>query len=284
MKNILVAISLAFTGMAMAEDSRQAADALYAQRDYTEAGAKNAQDAAEMYMRLAANAKDQDKNSLLTNASRAYYFVGSFKKEKNQKIDFFDKGMNAALNIVNKYAPELKQQNLEAVAKDILNKVNPNEIKELAHALYYAGINLGSWAEANGINQSLSKWPTLRSYMLLVNLLGHQDIAHYGASRVLGRAYYKLPVIAGGDKDKARTYLSEAFSKTQTGGNAVSANGNNNVFYAEFLYNSDKKKAEAIALLKAFVAMNPDALDPESIPETKSAQETAKKLLADWEE
>lgn len=284
MKNILLASSLVFTmvATAMAEDSRQAADTLYSQRENSDAGAQKAVEAADMYLRLTANAKSNEKNSLFVSAARAYYFVGSFTKDKNKKIEIFDKGMAAAQNVLKVYLPELKQQNLEAVAKEVLEKVNPNEVLELAHALYYEGINLGAWAEANGITQSLSKWPTLRNYMLLVNLLKKEDINLYGASRVLGRAYYRLPVIAGGDKDKARTYLSAAFNGTLQDG--VSKSGSTNVFYAEFLYNSDKKKDEAIKLLKAFVAANADTLDPEAIPETKSSQETAKKLLADWEE
>ncbi|OQW50428.1 MAG: hypothetical protein A4S09_01145 [Proteobacteria bacterium SG_bin7] len=284
MKNILLACSLVFTMLAtaMAEDSRQAADTLYSQREASETGVQKAIDAADMYLRLATNAKSNEKNSLLISASRAYYFVGTFKADKKQKIEIFEKGMAAAQTVLTAYLPELKQQNLEAVAKEVLDKVNPNEVLELSHALYYEGINLGSWAEANGITQSLSKWPTLRNYMLLVNLLKKEDINLYGASRVLGRAYYRLPVIAGGDKDKARTYLSAAFNNTQQGG--ISRSGNNNVFYAEFLYNSEKKKDEAIKLLKAFVAANADTLDPDSIPETKVAQGTAKKLLADWEE
>lgn len=284
MGNILLASSLVFTMMAtaMAEDSRQAADTLYSQREVSEAGMQKAVDAADMYLRLTTDAKSTDKNSLYISAARAYYFVGSFKKEKNQKIEIFEKGMAAAQNVLKVYLPEVKQQNLEAIAKEVLAKVNPNEVLDLCHALYYEGINLGAWAEANGITQSLSKWPTLRNYMMLVNLLKHEDINLYGASRVLGRAYYRLPVIAGGDKDKARTYLSAAFNGTLQDG--VSKSGSTNLFYAEFLFNSDKKKDEAIKLLKAFVAANADALDPEAIPETKSAQETAKKLLADWEE
>jgi hypothetical protein len=272
MKNLLLSLALAFSFAAVAEDSRQNADALYAARDYSDAGVAKAMEAAEMYTRL----------SLWTDAAKSFYFVGSYQKDKQQRIAIFQKGIDAAQKIVTAYLPELKQQTLEQTAKDVLAKYNPNEVLELSHALYYNGINLGAWAEANGVNQSLSKWPTLRNYMLMIDLLGHKDINHYGASRVLGRAYYRLPVIAGGDKDKARAYLSTAFDNTKKDG--ISTNGNNNLFYAEFLYNSDKKKDEAIALLKAFVAANPDQLDPDSIPETKAAQEASKKLLTDWEE
>ncbi len=274
------ALTLSFSAQAF-EDSRKSADDLFAQREYSDAGAQKAWDAAEMYARLTANAKSNEKNSLWISASRAYYFVGTFKKDKKQKIDVFQKGMDAALNLVKAYLPELKDQNLEAVAKEVLARVSPNEVLELSYALYYAGINLGSWAEANGVNQSLSKWPTLRNYMLMVQLLGHKQITHYGSSRVLGRAYYRLPVLAGGDKEKARKYLGEAFESTKQGN--ISVQGNNNVFYAELLY-SDKKRQDAIALLKAFVAANVDSLDPESIPENKAAQDLAKKLLVDWEE
>ncbi len=284
MKKFLIAFAIAMTLGSLAqafEDSRKNADDLFAQRDLSEAGAQKALAAAEMYERLTGTAKASDKNSLWIGASRAYYFVGNLKNEKKDKIEIFQKGMDAVANVTKAYIPELSQANLEAVSKDVLAKVNPNEVLELAHALYYASINLGSWAEANGITQSLSKWPILRNYLMLVELLGHKQINKYGSSRVLGRAYFRLPVLAGGDKEKARKYLGEAFNETLQGN--ISTSGNNNVFYAELLY-SDKKRDEAKNLLKTFIAANVDSLDPESIPENKAAQEVAKKILADWEE
>ena len=285
MRLSVLAISMIFilSGAAFAEDTRKSADELFAERDYSEAGMQKALDAAQMYGRLVDTAKSNEKNQLWIAQAKSYYFVGTGKKDKKEKIELFQKGIDAAMNVVKQYVGELKQQTLETTAKEVLAKVHPTEVLELAQALYYEGINLGSWAEANGVTQSLNKWPTLRNYMMLVDLLGHKQINHYGSSRVLGRAYYRLPVLAGGDMEKARKYLGEAFSNTRADDNSPSLNGNNNIFYAELL-NKDSKKEEAIKVLKNFINTPADKLDADSIPENKALQATAKAILADWEE
>ncbi len=286
MKQFLLSLLLiaSYQNWAIAE-SKSEADQNYSKRDFTPDGISAAKSAAEMYNKLGETAKGTDKNEMWIGEAKSYYFVGTGSKDKNNKIAFFQKGMDASTKVLKVYnLVELKEENLEATANDIRGKYSPNEVKEIAFALYYQGINLGAWAEANGVTQSLGKWPTLRTYISLIQHLGHRDIAHYGASRVLGRAYFKLPVFAGGSMEKAGRFLNEAFTKTVTKEGGPSVNGNNNLFYAEYLHKGNKEqKAEAVSILKNFVNTPAEQLDPEMIPENKLAQKTAKELLSDWE-
>ncbi|MDZ4660984.1 MAG: hypothetical protein SGJ18_05120 [Pseudomonadota bacterium] len=266
------------------DESSVEAQRLYSERDYSAQGVANAKAAAEMYGRLASGAKGSELYDLKTGEAKAFYFVGSASKTKEEKIAFFQMGIDASKMVTKDFLPDLADEklDLEAEAKKVLAKHTPAEVVQLAFGLYYAGINLGSWAEANGVMQSLKKWPELRSNMLVIQLLGHKEIALFGSSRVLGRAYYKLPKIAGGDMEKAGKYLSEAFAGS-TNAKGVSSNGNNNIFWAEYL-NEIEKVNDAKQVLKNFIDSNLNDLDPEALPENKNLQQIAKAILDRWEE
>ena len=264
------------------DDSVVQAEKLFSERDFSVQGIANAKAAAEMLGRLAANTKGSEQYELRIGQAKALYFVGSASQSKDEKIATFQLGIDVSKLVMKDFLPDLTDENLEAEAKKVLAKNTPAEISQLAHALYYAGINLGSWAEGNGVMQSLKKWPELRNNMLVIQLLGQKEIALHGSSRVLGRAYYKLPKIAGGDMEKAGKYLSEAFTST-TNPKGVSVSGNNNIFWAEYLKEVDKVN-DAKQVLKNFIDSNLNDLDPETLPENKNLQQLAKTILDRWED
>lgn len=265
------------------QDSATEANRLYSERDYSAQGISKAKAAAEMYSRLATTAgKGLEQNEYKISEARALYFAGSASKTKEEKIAIFQLGINAAKAVSSDFIPELTDKNLESVAKTVLESRKPEEVAQLALALYYGGINLGSWAEANGVMESLNKWPVLRNQMLVVQLLNQKETALFGSNRVLGRAYYKLPKIGGGDMTKAGAYLGEAFEKTLNA-KGVSLNGNNNIFWAEYLNEVDKVE-EAKKVLRNFIDADLNDLDVEAIPENSNLKAVAKALLDRWED
>jgi len=257
----LLVLSLVLTTLslsAFAQSVEQAAE-LYAKRGQD---ASFAQQAADMYKTLASTSSDKfEKADLLSNAAKALFYVGTHTSNNGEKKSKHNDGMGAAIE-----------------AKDLLN-YNPSEEKEklaLATALYWYGANLGKWAEANGVASSLGRWPTLKNTMFKIRNLGQEKLEHYGANRILGRAYYKLPFPLG-SKKKAYSYLSEAVKETKEG-NKVSVLGLNNLYLADLLV-AIGKRSSAKELLQAFVEADAATLNPERVPETLEEQEEARKKL-----
>lgn len=253
-------VSLVATGLlanANAQTVEQAAE-LYAKRGQDISFAKQS---AEMYLTLASTATEKmEKVALLREASRALYFVGTHTESNLEKKKMHNDAMGVALD-----------------AKALVNDpANDAEKLELAKALYWYGANLGKWAEANGVASSLGRWPTLKNTMLRIVNLGHKEVEHYGAYRILGRAYYKLPFPLG-SKSKAFKFLSEAVKNTKEG-NEVSVVGLNNLFLADVLVSLGKRDS-AKGLLEAFVNADAQTLNLERVPETLEEQEEAKEKL-----
>jgi len=71
---------------------------------------------------------------------------------------------------------------------------------------YWLGVNHGVFGEAKGVLKSLSLVKPIKAAMNKVIELD-RSYGDGGPDRVLGRVYFKLPGLAGGDKDKSLEHL-----------------------------------------------------------------------------
>jgi hypothetical protein len=275
---VLFAGTSAFAGEK--EDLIQQAQELYSQRDYNAAGIASADQAAQKYAELLKIAvDDQERAQFSVERAQALYFVGSASEPRDIKLKYHTMGMEAAKVALKVFGiTDTTQVNTE----ELKESLTPEQLSVAAEAIYQYGINLGQWGQANGVTQSLSRWPELRDTMITVNNLGKKDIHEYGPYRVLGRGYYKIPGLLGGDMAKAEKYLATAVSKSLAAGQVYSINGFNNTYYAEVLKEQGKRQ-QAIDLLKAYLTADPTTVNPDAVPESKEAQKNAKDLLKAWQ-
>ena len=257
MRILSIALMLLFSLTAFAQTMEEAND-LYAQRGKD---ASFAQQAAEMYLTLSEGTEDKLlKATYLNEASNALYYVASQATSNNDKKRIHTEGFNKA-----------------SVAISLLRGTTVEAEKvQLALGLYRYGANLGKWGEANGVASSLSKWPNLKNTMESIIGMGMKKTEWYGANRILGRAYYKLPFPLG-SKKKSYKYLKEAFDNTKNG-NKVSIHGLNNIYMADLLI-AIGKKDQAKKLLETFISLDPETLCPSRVPETKAEMAEARVKL-----
>lgn len=175
---------------------------------------------------------------------------------------------------------ELAQEAIDLLADDA-DDLDDEALETLSKSYFFYGANLGKYGEAKGIIASLSRVPELKRNMQAIYDLDMEHVEQYGANRVLGRLYYKLPGFAGGDKGKSEELLREAVKETLAPGTNVSVHGLNNLYLAETL-EKNKKKGEACSLLKEFSQQNGETLLPTRIPETKKEIEEAKAMAKDF--
>lgn len=256
MKNLLMTFSLLLSISAFGETVEQARE-LYAKRGEDPAFA---QQAADIYGTLATQATDwKEKVEMMIKRSEATYYV--------------------AAKIEDDKARELKHTEGQGIAAEGVELAKANGDAELqARALYWDGANMGKAGEARGVLSSLGQWPELKKKMQMIIRLKQNHINFYGANRVLGRAYYKLPFPLGSTKKSLR-FLKEAYEKS-VNADGASNHGINILYYAETLISSGDK-AEAKRILDEFLAQDANTLNPERIPETFEEQEDARELLRD---
>ncbi len=271
MKNLILGLLLVSTSAFSA--SVDEAAQLYADRDRDAAGIAKAQSAADMYGQLASEAADKTvKGTYLTAQSKAIYFVGSQNKDDDAKASIHNKGKN--------------------IAKTAMGLLAGNNAL-LAEATYQFGANLGKWGEAKGVTTSIGQWPTLKENMNnIIKKLKQPQVESYGAHRILGRAYYKIPKLLGGSKKKSHKYLKLAVAKTELTATktsdknriVISSYAINNVYLAETLIKL-KKKTEAKNLLTKFITFvetnGYEAYNADLVPETMDEIVNAKKILKD---
>ncbi len=212
---VALALMLLWGGLALAgtQETLQQADAAYAQR----AQAAQAQRAVELYgQALAADPKCLEAAWKL---SRAWYWVGSHTPE-DKALEPFEKAVEAGK---------------KAVA------IDPESIQ--AH--FWLGVAYGSYGKAKGIMKSLSLVDPIKEEMALV-IKKDPKFEAGGAYRVLGRLYFKLPGLFGGDNDKAIENLKTA---VQHGPQRWL----NHIYLAE-VYIKEDLKPEARKLLQEVVA------------------------------
>ena len=174
-----------------------------------------------------------------------------------------------------------------AIAKDARDE-NP----DFADALYFEAAHLGRWAEANGIVQSLVKkgevMDTLEEIFDLDTvklnngepvyedgepvLVAGEEFEGFGADRILGRLYFKLPGWAGGSLEKALRHLGNAYENAPEYALNV-------IYYAEALYGSNKADREkAKQVLDKMLQQDPNTYNLLRLPETQQEFKDARKI------
>jgi len=180
--------------------------------------------------------------------ARASYFYGAYTREEasdSEKVALFLDGIDRA-----KAAVALRPDGVEG------------------H--FWLGVLYGVYGEAKGIFKALSVVPDIRKEMDFC-LQKDETVECFGAHRVLGRLYYKLPGFKGGDNQKSLDHLQKAVTGCPT--NALSK-----LYYAETLEDEDQK-AKAVGLLREILSEPPD---PRWVPEHASIKARAEKLLKKW--
>lgn len=257
-KFVTAVLLAAFATPALASDPMQAlldqATALYAER----ANPAQLDKALELLAEVEAKATDPlVKFDALILDSRALYWKGQHATSNDDKKTIHLAGVQRA---------------------EAARLIDAN----LAEAPYYAGANLGRWAEANGILESLGRKDELIKLMETAIAgvsrtgLPGATVDGYGPNRVLGRVYFKLPKIFGGSLAKAVKYQREAAEKA--GDFAI-----NPYYLAESLgTGNDAQQAEALQILDTLLTNDPNAFGPtDRRPETLEEFELARKLKDD---
>lgn len=251
--SMIMLLCLFFAGNTYAElsDSVENAQSLYGKRGQP---AEDREDswalrAANMYERLAVAESDTTiKAELFTRASEALYWDGDEAHQSNsEKEKLHKKGYEIAVKACELLSQETCGGNEKTDLKD-------NQKRALADANYWYGANLGKWGKLQSKWVQAKNWPILRKAMNEIFKLGQDDIQNFGADRILGRAYYKLPSMFGG-LSASRTHLQRAYDNTlftdADGEKKFSVNGSNNYFLVETLVaqaESSDSSAEAQSL------------------------------------
>lgn len=224
----------------------------------------NALEASKIYGTLAASEEDQEEKGILLNGqAEALYYVGSQAKEDSDKVPVFKKSYEIA----------------EQAIKTLLAAEGDEEA--LASAYFWHAAGLGKYGEAKGIASSIGKLPELKaSSRAILNMGGMEYVQEYGAHRILGRMYFKVPKLLGGSKKKALAFAKEAFENTLSDDGKVSVHGLNNLYYADTLKKNNK--AEACRVLKDFSEQDSETLLDTRIPETAKEIKEAIAMMKDF--
>ncbi|RJX34687.1 MAG: hypothetical protein C4525_06445 [Desulfarculus sp.] len=232
-----LALCLALAGAAAAGPAEQIkqADALYVQR----ADLAKAQQAAELYQQaLQADPKSEEAAWKL---ARALYWVGNHAA-KDKQVEIFDRAVKAGQ---------------QAVA------INPQSLP--GH--FWLGVAYGVYGNAKGVLKSLSLVNPIKQEMALVIKMDPGYEAG-GAYRVLGRLYFKLPGLFGGDNDLAIKNLRTAVAKGPK-------RYLSHIYLAEVLI----KEGQEDAARKYLQMVVSGPADPGFEPEDKEWKATAQKML-----
>jgi hypothetical protein len=245
----------AFADDASARQSLENAKKLYAQRSAT--SMKAVDDSLAALATAEGQAQDKElKFDILILESRALYFKGTHADGDNAKKDLHSRG-------------QAKADAAEALTSDY------------AESAYYAGINLARWGEANGIISSVSQVPTLKKYMAKSMDRTTRDdkagetVDGFGAHRVLGRMYKKLPGLLGGSHSESVKELDKAVKGDPT-------TALNVVYLADSLMKdgNDAEQAEGRRLLTDLLAKDPSKLNADRAVEAAEEFAAGRLVLA----
>lgn len=254
---VLSVCSLVSIGAFASDADKEVADAKAAYDARSTADLTSAKDAAAHLEKALTLTTDADlKFSIQVLKARVHYFLGTFAEGSAAKLDYYQKGMDAAT----------AAQKLDS---------------SLAEGFYFYAINLGGWAQTKGIMESLGRAPELKkateNAMKLDTADGKpgESLDGYGPHRVLGRMYFKLPPFAGGNRDAAVKELDLANSKAPD-------YLNNLTYLAEALMpGGPDEQAKAKALLRSTVGKTVSDYNKDRKPETAKDLDRAKELLKD---
>jgi tetratricopeptide (TPR) repeat protein len=133
---------------------------------------------------------------------------------------------------------------------------------------FWLAANMGALAESFGLRQGLRYRGAIRDELEIV-LKIDPAFQQGSADRALGRWYYKVPGLFGGDKKKSEAHLRKALAYNPQ--SVITR-----LFLAETLIELDRR-AEAKKELEAAIAAPEDT---EWAPEDRGFREQAKRLLA----
>ena len=225
-----------FGALAQAAQDPSDPDALY--RDRTNVG--NATRAAALWKaRLATQPTDFDAAWKL---ARAQYWLGTQGLPERDRRAALEAGVAAGRRAV------------------AIDRARPE-------GYFWMAANMGALAESFGLRQGIRYRGAIRE-ALETALRLDPAFQQGSADRALGRWYYKVPGLFGGDKRKSEAHLRKAL--TYNPQSVITR-----LFLAETLIALDRK-AEARRELEAAIAA-PD--DPDWIPEDRVFRDQAKKLL-----
>jgi TRAP transporter T-component len=133
---------------------------------------------------------------------------------------------------------------------------------------FWIAANMGALAESFGLRQGLKYRGDIRDELSIVLKLD-PAFQQGSADRALGRWYFKVPGLFGGNKKKSEEYLRRSL--------AYNPNSTVSLFFlAETLIGLDREEEAKRELRKLLDA----PLDPDWAPEDREFKEKAKELLA----
>jgi tetratricopeptide (TPR) repeat protein len=138
---------------------------------------------------------------------------------------------------------------------------------ESVPAHFWLGVHYGLFGEAKGVGQSLYLADFIKKEMEWV-IKKDEGFMAGAAYRILGRLYFRLPGIEGGDYEKAIELLKKSLTFKP-------CNPMSRTFLAD-VYIAQGKKAEAVKELESVLL---DPIDPEYEAEFKEEHEAARKRL-----
>ena len=236
---MVLALALCWAPPALADAAAdlKKADALYQQRG----DLAKAKEAAKLYEQaLAADPKSEEAAWKLT---RTLYYIGS-NSPKEQKEAIYTQAVEAAK---------------KAVA------INPKSVP--GH--FWLGVAYGVYGSVKGVMKSLSLIEPIKKEMAFV-IENDPDYEAGGAYRVLGRLYFKVPGLFGGDNDLTVENLEVAVKKGPQ-------RYLNHIYLAEVLL--DEGEDDKAKKLLELVVTGPT--EPGFEPEDQKWKATAKTMLAD---
>lgn len=250
--------------------SREEAQALYANRGENP---DNAKLAADIYLALFNQSESEfEKSEFKRLESEASYYYGLKQGTRDGKLAQYERGYEAAAQAFSylesaKGVPKL-----------------PEWSAALSDAYYLYSANMGKFGEAKGVLSSLTRWRLeLRPHLHYILNLGEAAKSNrsYGALRILGRAYIKVPFESSSE---GLAFLKEAYDKTvetfEIAGEEMttSRHVNNLVFYIEGLRKLGEDNATFCKLYEKAeylydISEEEELLkeyNPDLVPETKT--------------
>lgn len=217
------------------------ADKLYQKRTHK----GKAQEARETYEKVLAVASDSVEARW--KIGKTLYWLGTHTSSTKEQMEIFETGI--------RYCQE-------AVKLD----------EKCVPCLFWLAVSYGKYGEAKGVLQSLGLVPHMKEALEKVLKLD-EKYEWAGADRVLGRLYFKVPALKGGDTKKAIEHLRKAVKMAPE-------HLMNGRFLAEVLI-KEGQKDEAKEVLKQIIDTPEGKLLRAKFPEMKEEQDEAKKI---WQE
>ncbi|MFH1092490.1 MAG: TRAP transporter TatT component family protein [Pseudomonadota bacterium] len=219
------------------QDLIKEGDSWYAQRS----DLSKAKMAAEVYRK--AVAMDLNNAEGYWKLARALYWIGDASPQ-DQQLAIFEEAINAAKKGV---------------------ELNPN----IAATHYWLGVNYGLYGQVKGVLKSLALVDPIKQEANAVIKLD-PFFEGGGGFLLIGRLYYKLPGLFGGDNDKSVEYLQQALKYGPQRWLTY-------VYLAE-TYMALKKNNEAKEVLEKALA---GPCEPDRIPECQKWKKDAATVMAE---